>query len=117
MLNRIKRLNEVYISARYQNGMQEGTPVNFYSEEDSEECIALAEKTIRIVERLSVIGEVKRLVIVANFSGSLRTGRGGIYRPPQTVIDRKAIKPDEMRNQRRLRVASGVLYLIQTRGK
>ena len=52
-LNRIKRLDEVYISARYPNGLQEGTPVDFYSEEDSEECIALAEKTIHTVEKLS----------------------------------------------------------------
>ena len=52
-LSRIKRLDEVYISSRYPDGLQEGTPLDFYAREDSEECIALAEKTISTVEKLA----------------------------------------------------------------
>ena len=52
-LEKIKRLDEVYISSRYPDALQEGSPADFYTQEDSEECIALAEKTIRTVEKLS----------------------------------------------------------------
>lgn len=52
-INRVKRLDEVYITSRYPNGLQEGTPLEFYTEEDSKECLELAETTIRTVERLS----------------------------------------------------------------
>jgi HEPN domain-containing protein len=48
-----KRLDEVYITSRYPNGLQEGTPAEFYKESDSKECIKLGEKTIRTVEKLS----------------------------------------------------------------
>ena len=52
-IERVKRLDEVYITSRYPNGLQEGTPAEFYTEKDSKECIQLAETTIRTVERLS----------------------------------------------------------------
>ena len=52
-INRAKRLDEVYITSRYPNGLQEGTPEEFYTEEDSKECLKLAGMTIRTVERLS----------------------------------------------------------------
>jgi HEPN domain-containing protein len=52
-LSRIKRLDEVYISSRYPDALQEGTPLDFYAPEDSDECIALAEKTISTVEKLA----------------------------------------------------------------
>ena len=53
LINDAKRLDEVYITSRYPNGLQEGTPEEFYKESDSKECIKLAEKTIRTVEKLS----------------------------------------------------------------
>jgi HEPN domain-containing protein len=52
-INRAKRLDEVYITSRYPNGLQEGTPLEFYTNEDSRECIALAQATIRTVEKLA----------------------------------------------------------------
>ncbi len=52
-IDEIKRLDEVYITSRYPNGLQEGTPQEFYKESDSKECIKLADKTIRTVEKLS----------------------------------------------------------------
>lgn len=52
-VNDAKRLDEVYITSRYPNGLQEGTPAEFYKESDAKECIKLAEKTIRTVEKLS----------------------------------------------------------------
>ncbi len=52
-IERVKRLDEVYITSRYPIGLQEGTPAEFYTEKDSKECIRLAETTIRTVERLS----------------------------------------------------------------
>ena len=44
MINEAKRVDEVYITSRYPNGLQEGTPEEFYKESDSKECIKLAEK-------------------------------------------------------------------------
>ena len=52
-INEAKRLDQVYLTSRYPNGLQEGTPEEFYKESDSKECIKLAEKTIRTVEKLS----------------------------------------------------------------
>ena len=52
LIEDVKRLDEVYITSRYPNGLQEGTPEEFFKGSDSKECIKLAEKTIRTVERL-----------------------------------------------------------------
>ena len=52
-IGKVKRLDEVYITSRYPNGLQEGTPQEFYTDKDSKECLEMADLTIRTVERLS----------------------------------------------------------------
>lgn len=48
-----KRLDEVYIPARYPNGLVEGTPGEFYDSRDSEQCMELARRIVGFVTSLS----------------------------------------------------------------
>ena len=48
-----KRLDEVYISSRYPNGLISGTPGQFYEAKDGEECRALARGIIDFVKKQS----------------------------------------------------------------
>lgn len=48
-----KRLDEVYISSRYPNGLTSGTPGQFYEEKDAEECRVLAREIVAFVKKQS----------------------------------------------------------------
>lgn len=45
-LDAAKRLDEVYIPSRYPNGLQEGTPGEFYNDKDADQCIVLARQIV-----------------------------------------------------------------------
>ncbi len=48
-----KRLDEVYISSRYPNGLTSGTPGSFYEAKDAEECRTLAREIVAFVKQQS----------------------------------------------------------------
>jgi HEPN domain-containing protein len=52
-LHPAKRLDEVYIPSRHPNGLEDSVPGDFYGEEDSNECIGLAERVISSVKEHS----------------------------------------------------------------
>ena len=52
-LGAAKRLDEVYIPSRYPNGLEDTVPGDFYTEEHSEQCIALAARVIASVRERS----------------------------------------------------------------
>ena len=49
-LKNAKRLDEVYIPSRYPNGLEEGSPTEFYDHEDAKQCIELAALVISRVK-------------------------------------------------------------------
>ena len=50
----VKRLDEVYITSRYPNSLDEGIPGEFYTAEDAEECLSLAKRVLEFVSRRGV---------------------------------------------------------------
>jgi HEPN domain-containing protein len=48
-----RELDKYYISTRYPNGLPDGIPHEFYTEEDAEECIQLLRRVLSLIRELT----------------------------------------------------------------